>query len=386
MLVVFLFYNIAFIAALLIIRKESPLYATTILVLMLSFLGHIVGTYYYSLKPSDSTVLYFPSATSHFYALGGDAVKNMVWYVRYFLTGDSLLATFYFFSSFAFIGGVLWYTVYLRCAKRLCILNSSLTWPSLILMCWPSALVFTTGMGKDSLCFFFTPLALLSYFNLLEKRMIVFNIAILVFSLFMLTALRPYLLMVVFISFSLYYFKKSRNISLVNILCMIVVLALALFVTQWVLNTQGHFQNIDLTSIVKRASYQQDMQAQGTHFEMSFENPFLRLLFLPYSFFMNLCFPLFYLAKNTEGYVVSVENAVLVFLLWRSLKLRKLIRQLFLQDPSLKLLLYFFIVGMALMSFLNTNLGLAVRQKTMYLPAFLVIYCLLYAKTKNTHI
>ena len=383
MLISFLFYGIAFVAGLFIIRKETPLYIAPLLIMMLSFLGHILGTYYYSLGRSDSTIQYFPWATPYFSQLGTSFVKNLVWYVRAYLTGDSVIATFYFFSSFAFIGGVFWYVLYLRCAKRLNISGGQLAWPAFILMCWPSALIFTAGMGKDSLSYLFIPLVFLSYFNILEKKLLLWNSLILAISLAMLIALRPYLLMIFFIAYFFYASKELRSMTIKNTFSWIIILIMAVSTALWVLIMQGHFQVIDLISITEKSAKQQDLLSEGTHFYMPSGNPIVNLLLLPYSFIMNLCFPLIYLAKNTMGYAASIENFLLAVLLWKTIRLKKVVTYFFFQDRKIRLLLYFFIVGMLFMSVLNTNLGLAIRQKDMYLPGFLVIYCLLYAKIRG---
>lgn len=384
MLISFLCYGVALMVGLLIIRKEMPLYIGPMLAMILSFWGHILGTYCYSLISSDSIDQFFPQATPYFnFSLARSTLaENLIWYIRYFFTGDSIIDTFYVFSSFAFTGGVLWYVLYLRCAKQLNMNATSLTWPAFILMCWPSFLFFTSGMGKDSLSFFFIPLAFLSYFNLAEKKKLLWNGLIFLLSIAILTAFRPYFLMILFITYFFYTSKGWRTITIKNSLSWMIIAVLTWLAVFLVLTSQGQLDTIDTLSISEKITVQQDYQAQGSHFEMPSDNPFFRILLLPYSFFMNLCFPLFYLAKNMLGYASSFENLLLVFLVWKTITMRKLVAYIFLQNRKIKLLFYFFIVGMLFMSAVNTNLGLAVRQKSMYLPAFLVIYCLVYAKTK----
>ncbi len=377
-----LFYLIAFFIGVLIIRSESVLYQKTFLIMILSLLGHAAGTYLYYLSPSDSSMQYFPLAKPYFTDLGTGFVENMVWYVRYFLTGDSLLSTFYFFSAFAFLGSISWYALYLKLIKKLPTQGPTLTWPALILMCWPSFLLFTTGMGKDSLCFFFIPLMLLSYFNIRDRKNLAWNMFLLIFSVFLLAMLRPYLLMILSISYYLYTFRGLRSLNIRGFLLLVGMLCVAGYSTYWVLTTQGQFDTVNLTSIAQRSELQQDRQAIGTFFYMPSVSPIMRLLLLPYSFIMNLCFPLFYLARNIAGYLASLENCLLIILIGTTWRFRRQVKKLFLENRNLKLLFYFFIIGVFFLAAANTNLGLSMRQKSMYLPAFLLIYCVLYTQRR----
>lgn len=382
MIVSVFFCLISFFIGLYLFYRTSLVTVNIFLVFLLSFYGHILGTYYYSLGKSDSVVQFFQFATPIFRDFGTNFVKNMVWYVRYFFTGDSILATFYFFLIFSFLGSVMWYILYIKCAKRYQ-LNLGLVWPALLLMCWPSSLVFTAGMGKDSMCFFFIPLAILAYLNILDKKQVFYNSFIFAISLGVLYVLRPYLLMIFIFAMCLQSVNKKQDFKIKNLFLFSAIIGIAVFVFIFVLNTQGDVSTIDINTIASRSLKQQDMQAVGTHFDMPSDNPIIRLLLLPYSFVMNLCFPIFYLARNVEGFSASFENLLLLSLILRLIKSRKLIINLLKKDVNLTFIFYFFIFGMTFMAFLNTNLGLSMRQKTMYLPCLLILYCLVYGIRKK---
>ena len=53
------------------------------------------------------------------------------------------------------------------------------------------------------------------------------------------------------------------------------------------------------------------------------------------------------------------------------------------QIAPVQLCYYFFIVGMAFMGLINTNLGLSMRQKSMYVPGFLVVSMLVWLYDKK---
>lgn len=377
------FYLFALILGLLFLRVHSLFYKGPLVAILISLIGHALGAYAYSFILSDSSTQYFPDASPYFNGLGTNFVKNIVWYVRKFSTGDSLIATFNFFSAFAFFGSISWYVLYLRIINNLNISGKTFFFPALILMCWPSFCFFGAGMGKDSLSFCFIPLVFLSYFNLTDKKDLLSSILVFCFSFVVLICLRPYFAMIFLVAYYFYTMRDIRSLNLWNILGAIAVLVVALHASHWVLSNQGGFNSINLDELAERSMRQQEYQAKGTHFYMPSASPLTRVVFLPYSVVMNLFFPLFYLAKNVMGLASSLENVVLVYFFWRIVKWRQMLLSLLKEDRRIKFLITFFIVGMIFMSAVNTNLGLSVRQKMMYLPGMLVIYCVLYVRVKT---
>ena len=380
------FYVVALIIALWCYHLYSPLYQRICWVILLCWVGHYLGSYVYSLINSDSLVQFFNGASPIFIPNGGTTqlVKNVVWYVREYITSDSYLATINFFSAFAFIGSVLWYLLFLQMAQALKISNQKYIFPALVIMCWPSFLFFTSGLVKDSLCYFFTPLILLSwnqfFYERKNKRVMV---VIILLSMVLMTMLRPYLLMI-FIGAYLFSIFKMR-MSLLRVLLLIGLIPVAFYVVSWV-GSQGGVQSIDITSVGERAARQQELLNSGSSFPVLSKNPIIVLLTLPYSFIMNLIMPLFIFSNNTMGLLSSLENSALVFLIYRFWKDRQVFKVIKKQANSVTLCFSFFLFGMALLGLLNTNLGLAMRQKSMYVPAFFVVamLCWLYNKQKST--
>ena len=223
----FVFYVFAFIIALWCYRAYSPIYQKTFSVILVCWLGHYLGTYLYSTVPTDSLVQFFVGATPVFRGFNTLFVFNMVWYVREYLTGDSYLATLYFFAAFAFIGSVLWYLLFLQMAQWLKIDNQNYIFPALVLMCWPSYLFFTAGIGKDSLCFFFIPWILLAWNELMYRRKKSFLIVYIIFATAFVTEIRPYVLMILVGGFVLS--KLSLRDLSGNRLAFLLLLFFALF-------------------------------------------------------------------------------------------------------------------------------------------------------------
>lgn len=376
-----LFYSIALVFSFAVYRLYSPWYKTIITVICLSWFGHFIGTYVYSLIPSDSLYTFFEEATPHFYGFGTKFVRYITWYVRYFITDDSYLGTLYFFSAFAFIGGVLWYLLFLQCAQRLFIDNQQYHFPAILIMCWPSFLFFTAGIGKDSLTYFLLPLIFIVWNHICysnQNKSIHF--LTMIFSIIFIFMLRPYVLLVLVTAFFIARLNPQK--IRISMLWFMALSPLLWYVAVTIVTSAG-LQNLDLLSVANHALVQQELQNIGSSFPIFSHDPITVLLLLPYSFVMNLFFPLFLFANNAVGILASFENVYLVFLAVFFWKKRGLYNYLKRQMPSLHFLFLFFVVGMAFMSLINTNLGLSTRHKSMYLPIFLVLAMLVWLKNKR---
>lgn len=377
------FYLIAIILALWCYRLYSPMYERTFLLIITCWIGHYIGTFCYTLLRTDSLMQFFLNAQPHFHGLGTPFICNMVWYVRHFITGDSYTATLYFFASFSFLGSVLWYLLFLQLAQILKINNQKLIFPALIIMCWPSYFVFTAGIGKDSLTFFLIPVFLLSMNQLVtqqqKKPLMIFNILL---SVTLLTLMRPYLLMIILAAYFLSTFKNIKSISGLHVILMLFIAPLLVFAIFWVLKNQAGTGLNQIQDISNMAVHQQTLLNEGTSFPMLSTNPAIVFLLLPYSFAMNLTMPLFIFAHSAITLFASFENSFLLYLIYQSWRRRK-IYKIIKQTDGVRLCFSFFIVGMSFLSLINTNLGLATRQKTMYVPALLVVMMLMWQYNKQ---
>jgi hypothetical protein len=377
----FVFYFIALIIALWCYRLYSPIYQNTFSALLISWLGHYIGTYLYATVPTDSLVQFFSGASPVFRGFNTPFVLNIVWYVREYLTGDSYPATLYFFAAFAFIGSMLWYLLFLQMAQWLQIDNQRYKFPAFVLLCWPSYFFFTAGIGKDSLCFFLIPWILLAWNELTYKKRKASLILSIAFATAFVTEIRPYVFMILVGG---YFISKIswRSFTGFRIIFVLILLPILFYVAHWVGTEQGMMTGIDITEVGARAARQQELLNGGTTFPMLSKNPIAVILLLPYSFLMNMIMPLFIFALNLTGMVASVENAFLVWIMYRFWKKRKIYTILKTKLESVKFCFSYFIAGMSFLGLINTNLGLATRQKSMYVPAFLVVAMLVWQYDK----
>lgn len=388
---------VALCLGLVIFRMYSPFYRITFPILLLCWCGHMIGTFIYSSISSDSTTTLFyyvsdPTSLAYYGSTGTGFVLRFNFYLREWLTGDSILATMFFYSIFSFCGSVLWYCLYLKITNILQLKNARVEYlPCLILLCWPSFLFFTAGM-KDSWCFFFIPLFFLSYISLITSKNKIGALFMLLLSIYMLYLMRPYLLMILMSTFYASFFtsahvgRKTKIIGIILLLIGLIAIIRFILSSTALTTASGNHATSNLnnyTQIMQRALLQQQYLQEGTSFPMLTHNPNLVFFFLPYSFLMNLCFPLFILAGNFVGILQSFENLFLLYLIYYSIKYRKIIPKMAQHILWMRVLFFFFIVGMCFMSLINTNLGLATREKSMYLPVFLILVCIIMLISKQ---
>lgn len=395
MLLALIFSLVALFVGLVIFRFYSPLYKSIFPIFLLSWAGHMIGSLAFSSISSDSSGYYFPFATSGtngmFGISGSGYMLNVIWYVREWLTGDSYFATMFFFNILAFCGSVLWYCIFVKASDVLKLKDARLyQFPALIILCWPSFLFFTAGF-KDAWSFFFIPLFILAIISVQYSRYKLISFIVLLFSGGMACIIRSYLAMVFFGALYLSSLMNRRLKYYVKILGAVAFLIMFIITAHFVLattfvpdgNSSLHVVSQNYNAIAAQAVLQQDSLNTGTSFPMPTHNPALILLILPYAFIMNLCFPLFILASNFQGILASFENLFLVYLIYFAFKNRKFIPEHMRHLMFMRMLFFFFIVGMCFMALINTNLGLATREKSMYLPAFLIFVSIIYVQRKQ---
>lgn len=353
--------------------------------IFLSFLGHFGSTYVYSFISSDSHGHFFLGAQGNYVGHGTQFVQYMTWIVRYFITGDSYLATLYFFSAFAFLGSVLWYCLYCQTCKWLDLQRGIKdAMPMFILLCWPSFIFFTTGIGKDSLSFFLIPIIFLMGGGLLtSKKNKEVKLVVGLVSLGWLTLIRPYLLIIFISSYYCSGVQTIKRLKASQFLILIIMIPVVFLVANKVVQEQARMEEVSFSSISERAVLQQSRQDKGTSFPILSKNPVINLLCLPYGFVMNLTMPLFVFARNVQGLLSSIENSFLVYLIYQLWKRKLLYKELSQKYKIIRFYFYFFMIGMSFMALINVNLGLSARQKSMYIPPLFIVMMVVIDARKN---
>jgi hypothetical protein len=104
---------------------------------------------------------------------------------------------------------------------------------------------------------------------------------------------------------------------------------------------------------------------------------------------VNMYLPLFLGAKgNFFAIYLSFENAILLIMSIRLFLKRKQLAMIKKESPVVSYLWYYFVFGIMLLGLINANLGLASREKMMYIPQFALVYFIVdnYCKNKKINI
>ena len=308
-------------------------------------------------------------------------VLHIVYWLRYFIFGNSLLGTFSFFAFLGSIGATIYLVIFhklLRYAEYKNNFNFSskkVKFFSLIILLWPSILYWSSNLGKDGLCYFFLSLCFLLLLELEHNRRNIVYYLSLLLSALPAILIRPYILLVAFLGklLSLFFKRKKTKNLLWNLFLFALLIILLFPMLHFIDNVFFGGQSLDsFNSITNTSVAMQQSQAVGTHIPLPTNDPSKIIFFLPYTALANLLLPMFVFANNAIGLVASFENFFLLILIILFIKRFKYWKALSKETQFFSTSFWFFCAGLILLGLLNTNLGAAMREKIMYLPLFLI--------------
>lgn len=226
----------------------------------------------------------------------------------------------------------------------------------------PSLSFWTASLSKDSLSFFSISLIIYAISSKENKLILILLATSIMFMV------RPHVAAIVLISFVIYFVVQSKiNLifKLLTIPLILIGLVLSLsFVKEYVGLEDSSLESID-NYLGKKQGLGEDY---GSYVDIS-------SMSLPMKLFTYNYRPLPYEARSMTTFISSLENVILLFLtIFILIKSRSHLK-LFIKGYNLLLLIYLFLVWIMLANVTN-NLGIASRQKWMYMPVF--IYLLIY--------
>lgn len=372
-----------------LLLQKHDLNRRGILVLVaLSAIGHFLGGYAYhwfATHNGADSIFYFENATTNFEGMGYHFAFYILGYLRLYFLGNSFLGAFLLSAAFGFLGSIFYlltfkvlldkvsdgHPFYLTDPKLLFI-------PALLLLCWPSYFFWSAGLIKDNFAFLSIGMFL---FCVAKTRLSLPNLALLALAAMMGFLIRPYLFITVGVSTVLFVLFGSKWNMLIKMFFLgLIGFALLLVLPQ--LNDYAamvHFSGISFAEMASFALHQQSLMNIGSSIPVPTHNPNILFFFLPYLILANLFLPLFIGAGNLIGLVGSIENACLLWWTVFLLKNKPVWSQLNNKMKIARFFIIYFFVGMSFLSIVNTNLGLAMREKMMYVPALLIVIFLVYA-------
>lgn len=258
--------------------------------------------------------------------------------------------TNYLFSIFSLFGIYL----YLKIIQDLKINNKFDKYLILVFLCLPSIHFWHMGFSKDTITFFFISLTI---YEIQKSNK---NIIVIIFSLIALYFVRPHISLIVFISLFCFYFINNENI-----LFRIIISILALLFSILILRAIFDFTSVQ--SIFKFLSIFKDQYIQNEVTALPSDMNFL-LRVISYIFLPNIIafkdLSLFYI-------IVLLENTFLIFVFLKVLTFNFFSKKKF---KEMSFLIFFSLISLLILTYVTSNLGIATRQKWIFLPALFILF------------
>ena len=228
---------------------------------------------------------------------------------------------------------------------------------------FPSMSLWSSLLGKDSISFLAVCLFLKSVTEK-QTRKLTFTIAFLL--MFM---MRPHIAIIMVISFIIYFIIKSKTHIALKALTLPIIVGATIIGFKFVQQYLG-IDGLSLDSLSdyvdKRQGYNQEGGSSLDISSMSF----------PMQMFTYVFRPLPFEAHNIQALVTSIENTFfLLVVIYFSYKSNFNFNAYF-KKENLWLFIYFFTVC-SMLAVTTANLGIATRQKWMFMPIF--IYLLIFS-------
>jgi hypothetical protein len=327
---------------------------------------HLIMTlffYYNSLISSADSSMYYTttyfSTSAWFDTFGYDiAFIQFFTYPLIHYIKLSYLGCFFVFSSFGLIG-------YYYLLKTILFLQKKYSLSALkkyyYFFLLPGAHFFTNAIGKDSIVFF--SICIIVYGFICKKY------RFLVLGMLIVSYIRIHILVALLVGLVL-NLLFTKGASLVQKIVGAITLSVALLVFLPVLSSRLNIENISGESVNQYLDQTATLnQGEGSSIDMS-GYP------LPLKIVSYLFRPLFFDARSAMTLISSFENLAWIYLLWMIFQNFRINfnRRSFSSVFSLTLFPMF--VTLIMLASVITNLGIAMRQKTMLLPFVFILFFL----------
>jgi hypothetical protein len=242
-----------------------------------------------------------------------------------------------------------------------------------IFMFLPNMHFWTASLGKGA--YIFTGLALLTYgLSWPQKR--IFHIALGSFICYM---IRPHILFAVLIGMGVGFVLGREKVPLYQKYAVVVfAIGMSIYVYEDLLVFLGYDPNNVLQSFEEETALNaQRLQSAGSGVDMGSYS-------LPMKLFTFWFRPLFIDSPNAIGLVVSIENALYIYMFSRILR-KSFIDYIRVAPAMVKMSAVVFISISISMTFVMSNLGIIIRQKSqiMYFMLFVIVAFMDWEKTNR---
>lgn len=249
--------------------------------------------------------------------------------------------------------------LYLSLKKFLVKINS--LW--LLVLFTPSMSFWSAGLGKDSISFMATCLFL---YAITEAK---FSKLIISFSFISMFMVRPHIAAIILLSFIIYFILKAKTHIIFKALTIPIILISSMITLQFVQQYVG-LGDLSVEGIDKYVNKRQGYNLEGG------SSVDIASMSYPMQMFTYVFRPLPFEAHSIVALITSIENTILLLLLLYISFKSKFNLRILLKDKNLWLFTYAFLTCTVL-ALTTANLGIATRQKWMFMPV--VLYLLIYA-------
>lgn len=348
-------------------RQKSNVLIVTLILLWHTFFSLVY--FIFSLySVSDAKGYYRASITEHTFSIKpGTSFLNFLTSVFTQGIDSNYLNTALIFNIAGSVGLVL---LYLSIKDYL----KSLPWYYALIVFIPSMSFWSASLSKDSISFFAVCLFL---YAIATNRRPSILIPVAFLSMFM---VRPHIAAMFLASYIVYFILKAK----VHLLFKLLTVPFIMFGLILSVRFVESYIGLDESSAQGYTDY---INERETKSEVGGSAVDISSMSYPMKIFTYIFRPLPFEAHNLISLINSFENMILllftVYILFKS----KLNLKPFFQDKNLWLFTYIFLTS-SVLALTTANLGIATRQKWMFMPVFiyLLIYALYDYKVKSTKV
>ena len=245
-------------------------------------------------------------------------------------------------------------------------------WYWIFIIFIPSMSFWSAGLGKDAVSFFAT--CLLLYAITTSKRASLLNIAIAFFFMFM---VRPHIAALIMVSYVVYFIIKSK-VHFIFKMFILPIIGFGLFIS---VGFVQQYIGLDEASLDSVSGYIDGRQGLNSRGGSSLD---IASMSYPMQMFTYIFRPLPFEASSAVALVTSLENTIILFLFIYILIKSKFNFRPFIQGKNLWLFTYVFITC-SILAMTTANLGIATRQKWMFMPVLLYLLIYVYHDYKSNN-
>ena len=255
--------------------------------------------------------------------------------------------------------------IFLYLSVKIYLEKLSWIWGCLLFI--PSMSFWSAGLGKDAISFFSVCLFL---YTITTNKKIYILLPVSFFFMFM---VRPHIALMMIVSFVIYFIIRSRVHLLVKLITLPIIFSALIFSSSFVQQYVG----LEEASVDAVSGYVDQRQGYNQSGGSSID---LQSMSYPMQMFTYVFRPLPFDAHSALALFTSIENTILLVLFLYVLFKNKFRPHSFIEGKNAWLFIYAFLTC-SILAITTANLGIATRQKWMFMPIFL--YLLIYAFYQN---